>query len=74
MPDPAAPQPDDPVPFLTCGHPPGSVQPGPRVPHRWGSGPTEVCRDCGGWRSVLHRPGPWWPGPVERESEDDDGR
>lgn len=52
------------VPFEDCTHPPEAIAQGPRIPLRWGSGPTEVCRRCGAWRSTLYVPGPWRPGPV----------
>lgn len=36
---------------------------GPRLPLRWGSAPTEVCKDCGCWRSTFGhgRPSAWEP-------------
>lgn len=41
-----------------CQHPAEKLRAGPRITHRWGTGPTEIC-ECGVWRSTLHAPGPW---------------
>lgn len=54
-----------------CGHPEGDIVDGPRVPMRWGSGPTQVCGLCGWWRNTLHIPGPWFAPPIKTEPDDD---
>lgn len=50
-----------------CAH--DRVLTGPRIPLRWGTAPTEVCSDCGAWRTTHHQPGRWRQGPFP---EDDD--
>lgn len=55
-----------------CTHPRAKIKPGPRVPGRWGSHPTEVC-ECGAWRSTLHVAGPWRTDiTIEQAQEPDD--
>lgn len=44
---------------------------GPRVPLRWGSAPTEVCKLCGCWRTMHHKPGPWLNPPISTERDDE---
>lgn len=51
-----------------CEHPPEKLSDGPRVPLRWGSGPTQVC-ECGAYRTMHHKPGPWLPGPPHTEPD-----
>jgi hypothetical protein len=58
--------------FKLCSHPPDSIVEGPRIPHRWGSGPCQICTACGGWRSTLHAPGPWWPGPLPTKDDEEE--
>lgn len=41
-----------------CRHQVHKRREGPRVPMRWGTGPTEIC-ECGAWRNTLHTTGPW---------------
>lgn len=45
------------------------ISEGPRVPMRWGTGPTDVCLDCGAYRVTLHTVGPWNPGPPPTEAD-----
>lgn len=47
---------------LQCQH--RKTTDGPRVDLRWGTGPTEVCDDCGMWRTTHHKPGVWQNSPV----------
>jgi len=44
---------------VACSHPASYRRNGPRVPLRYGTAPSEVCRKCGAWRTVLHVPGDW---------------
>lgn len=48
-----------------CPHPMEHRRPGPRIPLRYGTSATEVCADCGAWRTTAHTPGPWQGYPVE---------
>lgn len=43
----------------SCKHKPNARGPGPRIPRVYGTGPTEVCGDCGMWRTAWETPGPW---------------
>lgn len=54
---------------MACPH--QDREEGPRVPLRWGSAPTEVCRQCGAYRTMHHGPGRWQPGPLNTEDDDD---
>jgi hypothetical protein len=45
---------------------------GPRVPLRHGSSASEVCEDCGAWRTMFHGPGRWQAGPIGDHLERDD--
>jgi hypothetical protein len=59
------------VPAFMCDHPEADLRDGPRVPMRWGSGPTQVCSLCGSWRNTLHTPGPWLRPPIRTEADAD---
>lgn len=54
----------------TCFH--DAIELGPRVPLRYGSAPTEVCKDCGAYRTMHHTPGRWQSGPPDTKMGDDE--
>jgi hypothetical protein len=49
-----------------------STETGPRVPLRYGSAPTQVCRLCGSWRTVHHVMGLWRPAHTLAEALKED--
>lgn len=52
-----------------CQH--DNTEPGPRCPLRWGSAPTEVCKDCGMYRLLDRWLSDWRIGPVPTSDEDE---
>jgi hypothetical protein len=55
--------------LAACLH--SETEPGPRVPLRWGSAATELCRACAAYRTLHHNPGEWQLGPPDTERSDD---
>ena len=45
---------------------------GPRIPLRWGSAPTVVCRLCGFWRDARSYCTPRWQAPPIPVEDNDD--
>jgi hypothetical protein len=58
----------------TCAHPRAKRVGGPRTALVYGSAPTQVCTDCGSWRTMHHYPGRWRPAAdlLEALERDDD--
>lgn len=50
---------------MSCRHPSKHVSPnGPRMPMRYGSAATDVCLECGAWRTDCHGKGKWRPAAM----------
>lgn len=52
-----------------CTHD-GPLKPGPRIPLRWGSAATLICRRCGMWRQERTPTGPWQSPAALQEALD----
>jgi len=63
---------DNPAKSEPCRHPRGTISPGPRIPRRYGTGPTEICGACGMWRTAWETPGAWQPESTLHEAMQED--
>jgi len=49
-----------------------SITRGPVVPLVHGSAATDICTECGAYRTLHHKPGPWLPGPAITEEDEEE--